>query len=192
MPESPSGLTRTRAAIALTVGRRDSLGVGLVAAGLYLVLYLVSIRALVGGTGRVGVLVADTPWSLVFQRNGTLSFEPIARIDFAVGTLLVSPVEIALATGLAILVGLNIALAYLAWRQPRACGVSPGVGVFAAVPALLSGSACCAPLLLIVLGLQASGLLLSAVDVLIPASVLLLLAGIFLVTRRINPAVVAG
>jgi hypothetical protein len=185
-------LRQTRAAVALTLDRRDGVLVTVGTAVGYLLLYLVATQALVAGRGRLDLTIAANPWPLLFRSNGVLSFEPIALMDLGLVRLLVSPPEILLAGGIAALVGLNLGLSYLAWRQPAACGISSGAGMFAAVPALLSGSACCAPVLLIILGIQASGLLVVAFDVLLPVSVLLLLGSLFLVARRIRPDVGQG
>lgn len=185
-------VARTGTAVRLAVGRRDA---GLVVAATtlgYLLLYLVATRTLLPGTGRVGLLVTDRPLELLLRRNGLVSFEPLARVDLGVATLLVSPVELLLAGGVAALVGLNVGLSYLAWRQPAACGISPGTGLLAAVPALLSGSACCAPVLFVVLGLQVSGLALATLEVLLPVSVALLVASLLLVGRRVQPVAAGG
>lgn len=182
-------LHQTRAAVGLTLQRKDGVLVTVGTAVAYLVLYLVATQALIRGRGEFDLTIAANPSKLLFRQNGVLSFEPIALVDLVVVRLLVSPPELLIAGGIAVLVGLNLGLSYLAWRQPAACGISPGAGVFAAVPALLSGSACCAPVLLIILGIQASGLLIVAFDVLLPVSVLLLLASLFLVARRIRPEI---
>lgn len=181
------GSSRTYAAVRLVLGRRDGRVVTVAATLAYLILYLIATRSLVSGGGGLEIRIAEKPISLLFRRTGFMTFEPIALIDLGIARLLVAPVELFVAGGIAILVGLNLALSYLAWRQPAACGVSPGVGMVAAVPALLSGSACCAPIFLIVLGIQASGLLVAAVDVLIPVSVVLLIGSLLLISRRVDP-----
>lgn len=185
MPEMTSATAR---AIRFALARRDGRVVALAVTVGYLVAYLVGTRSLVSGTGEFGIRVAAQPLSLVFRRNGIASFEPIALLELGALRLLVSPPELLIGMSIAALVGLNGTLTYLAWRQPAACGISPGVGAVAAVPALLSGSACCAPVVLLVLGIQASGILLVAVDVLLPAAVLLLVGSLVLVSRRIEPA----
>jgi hypothetical protein len=90
---------------------------------------------------------------------------------------------------IAALVGLNLALSYLAYTSPAACGIgSQSAGLFASVPALLSGSACCGPVVLVVLGIQASGVLLSAFQFLLPVAVLALFGSLVLVGRQVNVA----
>jgi hypothetical protein len=60
--------------------------------------------------------------------------------------------------------------------------------VFASIPGLLAGSTCCAPVLLVVVGIQASGLVLAAFVWLLPVSVALLLGTLVYVAGKIDPA----
>jgi hypothetical protein len=93
-----------------------------------------------------------------------------------------------LGLGLSALVGLNLALTVLAWTQPNACGLGESsTAVLATIPALLSGTACCGPVVLIVLGIQASGILLTGVQFLLPIAVCILVGSLVLVGRQINP-----
>ena len=178
--------TRTRSAISALFRRRDALAVLVGVSVAYLALYLVAIGRLVSGSGETGVLVVED-LSLAFRSTGPLSFEPIARIDVGFLSLLFSPLDTLLGLGLAILVGLSLALFYLAWTQPAACGIDGATGALAAIPALLSGTACCGPVLLLALGIQASALSLAIFDVLLPLAVALLVGSLVLVSRNVDP-----
>ena len=68
----------------------------------------------------------------------------------------VSPLNTVFGGAVAALVGLNLALSYLTLTRQRACTV----GAVAGVPALLAGGACCGLVLLLVLGIRATGALL--------------------------------
>lgn len=176
-----------RAALARWDGRLVFAGVTLG----YLLAYLAAIGHLNPGDGEVGWLVVDDPLSRALQSTGTLSWEPVARVEAEVVTLLVSPMNVLLGLGLAALVGLNLAVTYLAWRRPTACGLArSSSGVLAAIPALFSGAACCGPVLLVVLGIQASGVLLTAFSALVPLAAVLLLASLLWVGRQVDPSVV--
>jgi len=156
----------------------------------YLLAYLAAVGHLNPGDGEVGWLVVDDPLARALQPMGALAWEPVARVEAEVVTLLVSPLDALLGLGLATLVGLNLAVTYLAWRQPAACGLArSSTGVLAAVPALLSGAACCGPVLLVVLGLQASGVLLTAFSALVPVAAVLLVASLLWVGRQVDPSV---
>lgn len=170
----------------------------LLAAGVgvaYLLAYLVAIGDLDVHPGARGVswLLVDGWTTRMTETAGPYYFEPIAILDLHAITLLLSPGNVAVGGILAVLSGINLALAAVALRNPRACRrpTSGVLGAFVALPGLLSGSACCAPVLLIVLGIPASGLLLSFFGILIPLAVVLLLAGVVLVAREIDVTALA-
>jgi len=78
---------------------------------------------------------------------------------------------------------------YLVWTQPKACGIAgSSSGFLAGVPALLSGTACCGPVVLIVLGVQASGVLLTGVQSPLPAAAILLVGSLILLGRQVQPS----
>jgi hypothetical protein len=118
---------------------------------------------------------------------GTFSYEPVAVVAVGPLTYLFS-LNSVIGLVLAALVGLNLAVTYIVWRQPAACGIgSRSAGALAGIPALLSGTACCGPVLLIALGVQASGLLLTTFEYLLPIAAGLLLVSLLLVGRQVQP-----
>lgn len=144
----------------------------------YFVLYSTIVGHLTSGAGTLDLFVVSEPTARVFQQTGTLAYEPIARVDLVVVSYLFSPLNFGLAASLSTLVALNLSLSYLTWRYPNACAVgssSQSAGLMASVPALLSGAACCGPVVFIVLGIQATGFLLAAFSSLVPVAVGLLL-----------------
>jgi hypothetical protein len=182
-------VARTLAATKAVCRRRDAAAVAVATGTGYLLLYLYALGHLAPGIGGVGVTVV--PGALEkFARPalGPLSFTPVAR--FAVGpvTYLFS-LNTVLGLGVAALVGLNLGVTYLAWRRPSACGVgASSSGLLAGAPAVLSGTACCGPVVLLSLGVQASGIVVTAFQFLLPVAVVLLLGSLVLVGRRIDPA----
>ena len=186
---------RVQTAIAVSrgsLGRRDSAAVFLTATVAYLVTFLWAIQDLVLRPGAgVGVAtVVSEPFARMFETSGPYTFEPIALLEIGVGTLQFSPLNTLLGAFIAALVGLNLALTYLAWTQPKSCGIGATSGLLASIPALLAGSACCAPVILVVVGIQASALLLSVFAVLLPASILLLLGSLVYVADMVDPTAV--
>ena len=186
-------VSRTLFAVGAALRRRDGLAVfGTVALG-YLLAYLYAIDHLAFGGGEFGVLVVSDPLARLFQQSlGPLSFEPVARIGFGAGTYLFS-LNTLFGLGIAALVGANLAVTYLAWNQPSACGLAAteaSSGLLAGLPALLSGSACCGPVLLVAFGIQASSTLLTAFQWLLPVAVVLLVGSLLWVGRKVNPEVV--
>ncbi|NHN57953.1 MULTISPECIES: hypothetical protein [Halorussus] len=187
----PVGRTVASTGFALraALGRRDGRAVFASVTVLYLVAYLWFSDLLNLGNDGVGLTVAGDPLGRFFElANGALSFEPVALVEFGLGTYLFS-LNTVLGLGVAVLVGLNLAVTYLAWRQPAACGIgTSSTGVLAGVPALLSGAACCGSVVLIVFGIQASSTLLTAFEWLIPSAVVLLVGSLLWIGRQVEPA----
>ena len=186
-----AAVARTRTGTALALRRRDGRLVfgGVTAA--YLVAYLRAVGHLAPGLGGFGVTVVPDPvGKLLRPELGPFTFTPVARVVAGPVTYLAS-FNTVIGAVLAVLVGLNLALTYLAWRQPAACGIGESsTGLLASVPALLSGTACCGPVVLIALGIQASGVLLTAFRVSLPVAAVLLVGSLVLVGRRVEPAAV--
>lgn len=187
-------LVRTASAVRVALRRRDAGTVFAAVTVAYLLGFLLaigdlSVRAGVGWS----VLVVDDPLARAFEPGpGPFAYEGIAVVDLGVARYLFSPVNALVGIALSALVGANLALSYLAVVQPKACGIGAGTGVLASVPALLSGTACCAPVILVALGIQASAALLSLFAWLLPAGVVLLLLSLAYLAGRIDPGVLGS
>ncbi len=154
----------------------------------YLAMFLWAIGDLAfrSSAGR-RLFVVEEPARRLFERApGAFSYEPIAFVEFGIGTYLFSPINVGIGLSIAVLVGANMMLSYLAIVQPKSCGIGAGSGIVASVPALLAGSACCAPVLLIVLGITASGTLLAVLPWLLPLGVVLLLSSLAYLAGKID------
>jgi len=161
-----------------------------VSGGVYLILFLIALQDISRG-GRAFQFLT-VPFSRMFERTGALTFEPIAQLTLPGLTILISPVNVLIGLGISLLVGLNLAITWLAFRQPRACRFNRSTGVLASLPALLAGGACCAPAIVLILGLQVSSLLMGVFQVLIPVSVVLLVITLKLILDRTNPELLAS
>lgn len=155
----------------------------------YLLLYLVAIQQLVLSPGRrtVGpaIQVVDGWASRMFEPIAPFSFEPVAAFRPAPWlTLFVSPLNIAMGLALGALVAANVAVGVLLFRRARACRAGSFAGVLGALPAFLTGFACCAPTIAIVVGAQFTVALLAVRSYLLPLAVALLLASLALNTHR--------
>lgn len=158
--------------------RRRAAVIGVV----YLVLFLVALQDISLGGRGFEFLAVD--WTRMFDRTGAVTFEPIARLTLPGLTILVSPLNIVTGLTLAALAAVNLIVTYAAFRQPRACSFNRSTGIMASIPALLAGSACCAPAIVLLLGIQVSSLFISVFQVLIPISVLVLLITLKLILDR--------
>lgn len=159
----------------------------------YLALYLAAVRdlGLADGPWTVEAMLVAEPFARAFQRAGYYQFEPIGQVTVGRVSYLVSPGNAAIGLGLAVLVAVNLAVTVYTRRRPTACSTRAPAGAIAGIPALLSGSACCGPLLLIVLGIQATATVLTAFQVLLPAAALLLVLSLLYLGWRTDDAVVA-
>lgn len=184
-----AAVSRTIAAATGVFRRPDATLVVVGTAVGYLLIYLYALGHLAPGIGGFDVTVVSGALEKFFQPElGPFSFTPVARVSVGPVTYLFS-LNTVLGLGIASLVGLNLGLTYLAWRQPAACGIgSSSSGFLASIPAVLSGTACCGPVVLIVLGIQASGIIVTAFQFLLPIAVVLLLGSLVLVGRQIDPA----
>lgn len=169
------------------VRRLDTLAVFLAVTVGYAMVYLWAIADLtVQSTGGIAVDVV-APFDRAFQRGpGRFAYEGIAIVDLGIARYIFSPVNTAVGLGMGALVGVSFALSYLASVRPASCGVGASSGVLAAIPAALSGGACCAPVLFIVLGVTATGVTLTIVTWLLPISAVILLATIVYLAGQID------
>jgi len=184
MPEVVSRFASPRATASSTrslLARRRYRLIFYVTTVVYLLFYLVAIRDIsLGGAWSVTV----TDLSRLLSRRSFASFEAVAALGTPYFTVLVSPMNIAVGLGIAALVGANIAFSYYALRNPKACGTRNTTGFLSSLPALVAGTACCAPVILLVLGIQASAALLAFFRFALPLSVLLLLVSLAYVVAR--------
>ena len=179
-------LSRTRAAATMTLRRPDGRRVFVAVSLGYLLSYLWAIGHLDTGLGGLSVTVVDDPVATLARSEGPFAFRPVASLALGPVTYLAS-LNTLLGGAVAALVGLNLGVSYLAWRQPAACGLGQSSsGLLASLPALLSGTACCGPVVLIVVGIQASSVLLTAFQFLLPVAVLLLIGSLVVVGRQLT------
>lgn len=121
-------------------------------------------------------------WSLTLgdptrwlDQRVVFQFEGVAMVQVGPIVWLISPVNLLIATALGVLLALNIHGAWLLWKRPAACGIAGrGSGVLVAIPALAAGGACCAPSLLLLLGIPGLGAFAALFAWLVPVSLLLL------------------
>jgi hypothetical protein len=152
----------------------------------YLAVYLWGLNYLGPNAGGTTVVLVDDPLTRATERIAPYQYEPVALVAAGPVELLFSPVNTLLGLVLGALVGANLALSWVAYRGPEACGLSPGAGTVAGVPALLSGFACCGPTILLVVGVQASAGILAAFQWLVPISAVALVATLFWVGSRVE------
>lgn len=171
-------------------GRHVAAGAGL----MYVVAYLYLLGDLgVGGDTGWGLRVAGNWHELWWRPRALFHFEGIAMLEAGWASLIVSPLNLLIATALGLLVTANVH-GVLALRQaPPQCRV-PGAraGLWAALPALLAGGACCAPALLLLVGLPGLGAFAGLFAWLVPLALALLAASRWWQRRLGAPRLLAG
>ena len=118
---------------------------------------------------------ADVTPSKWIELRDAFRFEAVAIADLGHLAVLVSPLNLAVAGTLGALLALNVHGAFALRRAPAQC-VRGGGGLLGAVPALLAGGACCAPSLVLLLGIPGLGAFAAFFGWLIPLSAVLLIA----------------
>ena len=110
------------------------------------------------------------------EQRGLMQFEAVAMLEAGRVLWLVSPLNTAMAAALSALLALNLDGAWVLWRSPAACGLGTTSGVLAAFPALIAGGACCAPSILLLIGIPGLGAFAGLFGWLVPLSLVLLVA----------------
>ncbi|KTG11521.1 hypothetical protein AUR64_03180 [Haloprofundus marisrubri] len=188
-------LERTALAVRGSLSRRAGKAVFASVAVIYFVLYSVGLRHLGVGDGSIEVVVVADPLARATEQIAPFQYESVAFVALGPVEYLFAPVNAAIGVGLAVLVGVNLSVSWMAWRGPSACHIGPGAGLTAGVPGILSGFVCCGPTVLLVVGVQASAGLVTLFQWLVPLAVVLLFGTLLWVgsrvdTTRDDPAVV--
>ena len=154
-------------------------------AAAYLILFLVVVADLtIDGVWRPVSGFGTSDWlNLVLRQRAPFQFEAVAVLEAPWLVWLVSPINIGIGLTLGLVTGLQIALVRIAKDCAVACGLSPATGILAGLPGLLAGSACCAPLLFVLLGVQVTASLVTLMGLLIPAAFVLLGVGLVITLR---------
>lgn len=176
---------RTATVVEKLVTRKRYRRIGAVIGLLYLIAFLLAVQDLTVPGGESMVRLATL--SAMFRRTGLLLFDAVAIVQIPLFTLLVSPFNILIGIALSCFVGLNLTMTYVAWKQPRACSVNKATGVLGLLPALFAGGACCAPTILLILGIQATATFITATQWLIPVAFVLLIGSLIWIAQKTQP-----
>lgn len=156
--------------------QKKFLVVGLITLFLYLVIYLAATQHLIF-TSRVGqaeslfMLKISPDWSkLLFKMRAPFLFESIGAVYLGNLKIFLSIPNILIGIMLGTLVAANITITYYSFKMLGLQGVR-GIGtLLGAIPAIVSGAACCVPTLILVVGLQLTATLATVWSFFIPAS----------------------
>lgn len=129
--------------------------IGTAVGALVLTIYLLSIGdiavSVAGSQGGRGIQLTSV--SQILQARAPYVFEPIAAVHgWGYVTLFVSPVNLLLGAGIAVLVAVNVAISAYSVRVVSACRTTSYSRLAGVLPVFLLGFACCAPTVLLLLG----------------------------------------
>ena len=159
---------------------------------LYLVAYLWSIGDIVVtatdqtrfAAGPIQV-AADWPAKLLRQ-TAPFTYEPVLAAHLTGHLqLFLAPVNVALGLLLGGLAAANLAAAIQLYRTAATCRRRSFVGLLGALPGFLTGFACCAPTLTLLLGAQIAAALIGLRNWLLPLALATLLTGLAWNTKRL-------
>ncbi len=141
------------------------------ASGAYGLVYLYILGVIDIGTAGWGWHSLPWQWAHLLSQRSPWQFEALAMLEMGVLVILFSPANLLIAATLSALLGLNLHGA-LALRQNANCTAIASAGVW---PSLLAGGACCAPSLLLLLGIPGLGVFVSLFAWMLPLALILLL-----------------
>ncbi|MBI4562319.1 MAG: hypothetical protein HY724_09775 [Candidatus Rokubacteria bacterium] len=167
------GWARLRAALARGRPKR----VGILSGVAYVLVYLFSLghiaitpgRAAFPGAGVFTYVGLENLW----RQRAPYNYEPVAIFQPVDGfAIFLAVPNLLLAIALGTLVALNVAVFLHGNTQSRHCGLAKSAsGLVASLPAFLTGFACCAPSLVILLGAVFASSFLLFVEVAMPAAI---------------------
>jgi hypothetical protein len=180
-------LEKTAEASKLLFRSKEYITVFILVSLAFLSLFIVAMQDIsINNSFETGFRTVSDPLSTAFESRAPFQWEPVAQIKAGYLNILLSPLNLSLGLVLAVLTGINLVFSYIAWRQPHICSANKSTGILSSVPAILAGSACCAPVILILLGVQITTALLTFMSFLIPLAVVLLLTNIVVSANKVR------
>lgn len=126
------------------------------------------------GPPHWGGHLSEVSLERIFSARSTLMFEAIAVVELGWLVWLISPLNLFITALLAGLLAANIHGVLYIRAHPTQCRAGGNKGLVGAVPALFAGGACCAPSLILLLGIPGLGAFSAFFGWLVPMSVLAL------------------
>ncbi len=163
----------------------------------YALVYLFSLGHIVIAPGSTpipgGGVFTFVGFDNLWRERAPYNYEPVGILQpFEGFAVLLAVPNLLLAATLGLLLGLNISTLVYTYNQARACGLARSVsGVFASIPAFLTGFACCTPTLVILVGASLAASVIALIQWFMPAALAALVLGLVwnLVRRLPSPQV---
>ena len=134
----------------------------------YLVIYSLITGILVISLNDAGVslLIVENWPSLIFRTRTPFNWEPIGILSLGGVQIFLALPNMIFGLIVGILVGANISVSIYTYRARNVCKIDPTKSVAVAIPALLTGVACCGPTFLLSLGIASASVTIAFVSVL--------------------------
>ncbi|MHA1964570.1 MAG: hypothetical protein ACXACG_14390 [Candidatus Thorarchaeota archaeon] len=135
---------------------------------IYLGLYSIITGLLVLNVDNWGfsIMILDNWPNLIFRVRTPFNWEPIGLLTLGPVNVFLAVPNIIFGLFIGILVGANLSISTYTYRARTVCNLNPASSVLSAVPALLTGVACCGPTLLISLGIASATVTIAFVSIL--------------------------
>lgn len=152
---------------------------------LYVIVYLAATQFLIFvqrvpmAEGFFELKILENWQELMFRQRAPFLFESIGALYVGGVKIFISIPNILIAALLAVLVSFNISVSYYSFRALSLRGARGIIGLLGTVPAIVSGSVCCVPTLILVIGLQLTATLAAVWSFFIPLSFVLLFAALW-------------
>ncbi|MHA1909283.1 MAG: hypothetical protein ACW98Y_18445 [Candidatus Thorarchaeota archaeon] len=162
----------------------------------YLLFYLVVTSIITfSSQSNFNLFVSDSWPSLIFRERTPFNWEPIGFLSLGVITIFLAIPNIVFGIITAALVGANISVSAYTYTARKMCRINPSQSVLSAVPALLTGVACCGPTFLLSLGIASATVTVAFVSILpflFPLALAGLVGALFWAGWRINKSYTSG
>ena len=145
--------------------------------------------------GTFNLFISDSWPSLILRERTPFNWEPIGFLSIGFITFFLAIPNIVFGILTAVLVGANISVSAYTYSARKTCKINPSQSVLAAVPALLTGVACCGPTFLLSLGIASATVTVAFVSVLpflFPIALIGLVGALFWAGWRINKSFSSG
>ncbi len=113
-----------------------------------------------------GVMILDNWVNLIFRSRAPFNWEPIGFIALGNVRIFLAIPNLIFGLIVGLLVGANISVSTYTYRARTVCNLTPSSSLFSAIPALLTGVACCGPTFLLSLGIASASLTIAFLTIL--------------------------
>ncbi len=113
-----------------------------------------------------GVMILDNWVNLIFRSRAPFNWEPIGFIALGNVRIFLAIPNLIFGLIIGLLVGANLSVSTYTYRARTVCNLTPTSSLFSAIPALLTGVACCGPTFLLSLGIASASVTIAFLTIL--------------------------